>query len=103
MFHDLLLIVLFAAASAGCLYMALAAALAPPAAHPVRHTGKAEPGVTILKPLHGEEPGLLENLVSFCDQVYSGPVQIVFGVSHADDLAVAVVKQLRAMYPHKTL
>jgi hypothetical protein len=35
------------------------------------------PGVTILKPLHGTEPGLLENLASFCAQNYPGPVQIV--------------------------
>ena len=31
------------------------------------------PGVTILKPLHGAEPGLLENLTSFCAQNYSVP------------------------------
>jgi ceramide glucosyltransferase len=103
MLQDLVLIALFAAASAGLLYMAIGAALAPPAAHPVRPTGRAEPAVTILKPLHGDEPGLLENLVSFCDQAYSGEVQIVFGASRADDPAVAVVEQLRALYPHRTL
>jgi len=103
MLQDLVLIVLFAAASAGCLYMALAAALAPPSAHAVRSTGRAEPAVTILKPLHGDEPGLLENLVSFCDQIYSGPVQIVFGVSRSDDPAIAVVEQLRTMFPHKMM
>jgi ceramide glucosyltransferase len=103
MLEDLVLIVLFAGAAAGCLYMALAAALAPPSAHPVRSTGRAEPAVTILKPLHGDEPGLLENLVSFCDQIYSGPVQIVFGVSRSDDPAIAVVEQLRTMFPHKTV
>jgi ceramide glucosyltransferase len=103
MFQDLVLMALFAAVSAGLLYMALSAALAPPAAYPMRQTGRAEPPVTILKPLHGNEPGLLENLVSFCDQIYSGPVQIVFGVSRPDDPAIAVVEQLRGLYPHKTL
>jgi ceramide glucosyltransferase len=103
MLHDVLLIVLFAAASAGCLYMALAAALAPPAPHPERQTGRAEPAVTILKPLHGDEPGLLKNLVSFCDQAYSGEVQLVFGVSRTDDPAIAVFEQLRTMFPHKTM
>src|SRR5438309_10739810 len=103
MFHDVLLIALFAAASAGCLYMALAAALAPPAAHPERQTGRAESAVTILKPLHGDEPGLLENLASFCDQAYSGPVQIVFGVSQPDDPAIAIVDKLRTMFPHKAM
>lgn len=32
------------------------------------------PGVTVLKPLHGDEPGLLDNLVSFCAQEYSGRI-----------------------------
>jgi ceramide glucosyltransferase len=103
MLQDLVLIVLFAGASAGCLYMALAATLAPPSAHRVRQTGRAEPAVTILKPLHGDEPGLLENLVSFCDQLYSGPVQIVFGVSRSDDPAISVVEQLRMMFPHQAM
>src|SRR6516164_5891433 len=45
-------------------------------------------GVTILKPLHGAEPGLFENLVSFCTQDYPGPVQIVFGVQDTRDGAI---------------
>jgi ceramide glucosyltransferase len=103
MLQDLVLIALFAGASAGCLYMALAATLAPPSAHRVRQTGRVEAAVTILKPLHGDEPGLLENLASFCDQLYSGPVQIVFGVSRSDDPAIAVVEQLRMMFPHQAM
>jgi ceramide glucosyltransferase len=54
------------------------------------------PGVTILKPLHGAEPGLLENLASFCAQNYPGPVQIVLGVQDSRDDAIAVVERLRA-------
>jgi ceramide glucosyltransferase len=53
-------------------------------------------GVTILKPLHGEEPGLFENLASFCTQDYPGPVQIVFGVQDPGDGAIAIVERLRA-------
>src|SRR5262245_19185360 len=103
MLQDLVLIALFAAASAGLLYMALGAALAPPAPHRRRPTGRTQPAVTILKPLHGDEAGLLENLASFCEQSYSGPVQIVFGVARDDDPAIAVVEQLRATYPHQTM
>ena len=103
MFHDLLLIVLFAAAAFGCLFMVAAATLVPAAAFPVRSTGRMEPAVTVLKPLHGDETGLYENLVSFCDQAYSGPVQIVFGVARQDDPAVAVVERLRREFPHKTI
>lgn len=99
MINDILLIVLFAASAGGCLFMVLAAALAPPS-RPVRATGRAEPAVTVLKPLHGDEVWLFENLASFCEQSYSGPVQIVFGVAHADDPAIAVVERLRKQYPH---
>ena len=41
------------------------------------------PSVTVLKPLHVAEPGLYDNLASFCRQDYPGPVQIVFGVQDA--------------------
>ena len=53
------------------------------------------PDVTVLKPLHGGEPGLFENLASFCDQDYSGRIQIIFGVQNPHDDAVAVVERLR--------
>jgi ceramide glucosyltransferase len=55
----------------------------------------SEPDVTILKPLHGGEPGLFENLASFCDQDYSGRIQIIFGVQNPHDDAVAIVERLR--------
>jgi ceramide glucosyltransferase len=56
------------------------------------------PDVTILKPLHGAEPRLFENLASFCTQDYSGAVQIVLGVQDPDDDAIAVVRQLQAKF-----
>lgn len=59
----------------------------------------AHPPVSILKPLHGCEPGLFENLESFCRQNYSGQVQLVFGVHDASDPALSVVKALQAKYP----
>src|SRR5512139_3553594 len=103
MLHDALLILLFAAAAAGCLFMVVAAALAPPAGGVVRSTGRAEPAVTLLKPLHGDETGLYENLVSFCDQAYFGPVQMVFGVPRADDPAIVAVVRLRREFPGKSI
>jgi ceramide glucosyltransferase len=61
------------------------------------------PSVTILKPLHGAEPGLFENLASFCAQNYPGAVQIILGVQDPRDDAIAVVEQLRARYKDRHL
>jgi ceramide glucosyltransferase len=60
---------------------------------------KAPPAVTILKPLHGAEPGLFENLESFCLQDYAAPVQIIFGVHTQTDPATHVVRALHEKYP----
>src|ERR1700730_5707045 len=56
------------------------------------------PPVTVLKPLCGAEPGLLEHLRTFCRQNYP-EFQIVFGVRDAGDPACAVVKRLAAEFP----
>src|SRR5262249_6655403 len=56
------------------------------------------PSVTILKPLHGAEPGLSKNLESFCTQDYPGVVQLLFGVQRAEDAAIPVVEALRKAY-----
>src|SRR6266436_2116580 len=61
------------------------------------------PGVTILKPLRGIQPGLYDDLASFCDQSYPGPVQILFGLQDAADTAVAVVNRLIAERPGQDL
>jgi ceramide glucosyltransferase len=84
----------------GCGYLVAATILVGRfARRPASAALSSAPGVTVLKPLHGGEPGLLENLVSFSTQDYPGPVQIVFGVQDANDDAVAVVRQLRNIAP----
>jgi ceramide glucosyltransferase len=55
--------------------------------------------VTILKPLHFDEPGLAEALATFLDQDYDAPVQIVFGVQDGADPAIATVLALQKKYP----
>jgi ceramide glucosyltransferase len=56
------------------------------------------PPITVLKPLHGDEPLLEAALASVLAQRY--PVfQIVFGVHDRDDPALAVVARLRARFP----
>ena len=83
-------------AVAGCLYLVAATILVGRSARKRAYAGtEAVPGVTVLKPLHGDEPGLLKNLNSFCTQDYPGRMQVVFGVQDTSDAAVAVVKRLQ--------
>src|SRR5580693_4937103 len=50
-------------------------------------------GVSVLKPLHGDEPGLYDNLRSFAEQDY--PVlQFVMGVNDPEDGAVRAARAL---------
>ena len=56
------------------------------------------PPVTILKPLHGVDVELYENLLSFCRQDYA-PFQIVFGLREANDPAIAVVRRIEREFP----
>lgn len=57
------------------------------------------PPLTVLKPLHGDEPGLEQNLESFFTQDYPASFEIVFGVQDPNDPALAVVERLKARYP----
>ena len=58
----------------------------PPPARP-------EP-VTLLKPLHGLEPRLRENLASFLDQDWQAPIEMVAGSNQADDPALSMAGDL---------
>jgi ceramide glucosyltransferase len=102
MLRDLLFGALLVAGTAGCFFMLLAAGLMAFPSRPAPPAG-AKPGVTILKPLHGDEAQLYDNLASFCEQDYTGAVQIVFGVENPNDRAIAVVERLRASYPRQAI
>jgi ceramide glucosyltransferase len=52
-----------------------------------------QPAVSVLKPLHGAEPGLYENLRSFAEQDYS-VLQLVLGVNDPRDAALPVARSL---------
>lgn len=56
------------------------------------------PDISILKPLHGAEVQLSENLETHFHQDYSGKIQIVFGVQNPADSAIPVVKSLVERY-----
>jgi ceramide glucosyltransferase len=62
----------------------------------------AEPPITVLKPLHGDEPLLEQALTTLCLQDYSD-YQIVFGVQDATDSAIPVVQRLRAAFPGRDI
>jgi ceramide glucosyltransferase len=56
------------------------------------------PPITVLKPLHGDEPLLEDALASFCAQDYP-EFQIVFGLQDPADPALRVLARLRARFP----
>ncbi len=60
------------------------------------------PALTVLKPLHGDEPMLEEALASFCIQDYPA-LQIVFGVQSRADPAIGLVHRLQARFPNLDL
>jgi ceramide glucosyltransferase len=93
----------FAVAALGCVYALAATVLVRRLTRTGAPARSSSPGVTILKPLHGAETGLYDNLASFCDQDYPGPVQLLFGVQDRNDTAVAVVRQLMADRPGREL
>jgi ceramide glucosyltransferase len=66
-------------------------------AHAGEHDA-ARPAVTIFKPAHGDEPGLEENLASFCAQDYPD-FDVVFGALDPADPALAVMRRVAARYP----
>lgn len=56
------------------------------------------PPVSVLKPLHGEEPQLEENLESFFRQDYP-TFELIFGARNGNDAALRTVNSLRKKYP----
>jgi ceramide glucosyltransferase len=61
------------------------------------------PDLTILKPLYGAEPVLEANLASFCDQIYQGKIQLLFGVHSAEDPASLAVAGLKRRFPGRDI
>jgi ceramide glucosyltransferase len=58
----------------------------------------ALPAVTILKPVHGMEARLEENLESFFHQDYPA-FEVVLGAREADDAGLQVAEKIRRRYP----
>jgi ceramide glucosyltransferase len=60
------------------------------------------PPISILKPLKGMDPEIYSSLRSHCVQEYP-EYEIIFGVSDADDPALAWVEQLRREFPEHAI
>jgi ceramide glucosyltransferase len=91
--------VCLAGAVVGCVFTLLECALVLRFTGQRPHDTTAQPSVTMLKPLHGAEPGLAARLARFCEQSYAGPVQVIFGVGADDAPAIAVAEQIKAKFP----
>lgn len=59
---------------------------------------QAAPPVSVLRPLHGMDEGLEENLRSYFAQDYP-EFELLFAVHHSDDPAVPVFEKVRAEFP----
>lgn len=81
--------------------------LAVPAAWAVRRLAAAAQGpaagaalpASVLKPLHGAEPGLVENLASTLAQAHAAPFEVLFAVRDPADPAAAVAEAAMAAAP----
>jgi len=96
--------ILLAMSLAGCTFALSAAAAArmllKRQAPPLR---RVFPAITLLKPLHGAEPGLETALASFLKQDYPAPIQIVFGLRYTGDPAIGVVESLKRRFPNRDI
>jgi ceramide glucosyltransferase len=88
---------------ASCAYALFGAALLRQFAQTTPILVSSGPALTVLKPLCGAEPGLEANLISFCNQEYSGPVQLVLGIQDPTDPARAVAKRLKELFPDRDI
>ena len=67
-----------------------------------RHIPSDRLPVTILKPLHGDEPLLEAALTTLCHLSYPA-YQVVFGVQSASDPAAGIVRRLQSHFPGRDL
>jgi ceramide glucosyltransferase len=95
---EIVTVALATASLVGSAYTVLAAWAVRRFVQPRARRAGASPPVTVLKPLHGAEVELYENLRSFCVQHYER-FQIIFGVRDEADPAIAVARRLIADLP----
>ena len=102
-----LLEVLTAAGTVGCLLFYALSAVGLVSFLSARRKQSAQPAVqlppvSILKPLKGVDPEIWESFCSHCEQDYP-EYQLIFGISDPDDPAVELVHRLQTKYPQRQI
>ena len=60
---------------------------------------KTLPPVSLLKPVHGAEPRLSENIESFFVQDYPADYEIIFAADEENDAALGIIREVAARHP----
>ncbi len=97
--RDLLILLFGLLAGLATIYTFIAALLAARFARQPRAIPVPPVPVTILKPLYGDEPRLVDNLETFLLQPWDAPIQLLCGVHSESDTAFAAVEALKARHP----
>lgn len=63
------------------------------------HEPRFSPRLSLLKPLHGAEPGLAEHLATFFEQDYP-TYEIMFCARSSNDAGLAIAREVAERYPH---
>ena len=58
------------------------------------------PALSVLKPLHGTEPGMERNFETFFEQEYPAEWELIFCARHATDAGLELARRVGARYPH---
>jgi ceramide glucosyltransferase len=86
-------------ALAATVYYLLALVAAARWRRPLPAAAEHPPGISILKPIHGRDPAFYDAIRSHAAQNYP-EFEILFGVNHPDDPAIADIERLQREFPH---
>jgi len=90
-------------ATLGCIFTLAACACVVGFPREQTESATAPPPVTVLKPLHDAEPGLLPRLAAFCRQDYRAPVQILCATQRHASSAAAVQGAMEINSPGRSI
>ncbi len=90
-----------AAAAVGCIFTLLQALFVLRFAGEEKRRSVVQPPVTVLKPVHGPEPGLSARLIACCNQDYAGSVQLIIGAHYDAEPVVTIARDVKAAFPDK--